>query len=211
MVNHKSYLTELNSVSSRWLSGFYSIYQKELAYWFKTYRWLSQLIIWMSITATPAIFATQDSASDRGISYLTLFIWLSGTLLSIGTIFLTQGIIIEEKLTQTLLWVFSKPLSATGFILGKFASYAVFLGTIALGIPAAVVLLVAIISGLPPQVSPINYLIAVFLVYFMVLFYLAATLMLGAIFNRTRNVTAIAFFHLYSRSQFQHCSLATSV
>jgi ABC-2 type transport system permease protein len=207
MIPHpKSYLSELEPVSKEWFVGFYPIYQKELSYWFRNYRWLSQLIIWMSLTAIPAVWTTQDSASDRGISYLTLFIWLSGTLTSIGTIFLVQGTIIEEKLTQTLLWVFAKPLSASGFILGKFASYAVLLGTIALGIPAISVFLVAIISGLPPQVSPINYLIAIFLLYLMVLFNLASTLMLGVIFERTRTVTAIAFFIFLAEASFSTIS-----
>lgn len=99
---HRSYLEKLKPVSGKWLTGFYPIYKKELAYWFKTYRWLAQLIIWLSITAVPALSATNDSSSARGISYLTLFIWLSGTLTSIGTIFLSQGMIVEEKLTQTL-------------------------------------------------------------------------------------------------------------
>ena len=40
------------------------------------------------------------------------------------------------------------------------------------------------------------------LVYLMVLFYLAATLMLGVIFNRTRNVTAIAFFIFIAEASF---------
>ena len=200
--SNKSYLAELKPVVSSWLAGFLPIYQKELAYWFKTYRWLAQLIIWMSVTATPAIFAVQDSTGDRGISYLTLFIWLSGTLTSLGTIFLTQGIIIEEKLTQTLVWVFAKPLSSEGFILAKFAAYAVFLGTIALGIPATVVLVVAIVAGLPPQVSLTNYLIAISLIYLMLLFYLASSLMLGAIFKRTRTVTAIAFTIFLAEASF---------
>lgn len=34
----ESYLSELKSVSQKWLPGFKPIYRKELAYWFKTYR-----------------------------------------------------------------------------------------------------------------------------------------------------------------------------
>lgn len=162
----------------------------------------------MSLTAIPAISATNDSSSDRGISYLTLFIWLSSVLTSIGTIFLAQGTIIEEKLSQTLLWVFAKPLSAAGFILGKFAAYGFFLGTIALGIPGIFVLLVAMVSGLPPQVSLINYAIAIFLVYLMVLFNLASTLTLGVIFERTRTVTAIAFLIFLAEASFNTTSFS---
>jgi ABC-2 type transport system permease protein len=176
------------------MRGFRPIYQKELTYWFGTHRWISQLIIWMSLTAVPAILMTPSSASDRGISYLTLFLWLGSTLLSIGTIVLAQGTIIEEKLTQTLLWIYSKPLSPTGFILAKFSAYAVCIGTLALAVPAVFVYVAAMVSGLPSQVSPLSYLVAVWMVYLVVLFILSLTLMLGSIFDQVRAVTAIALF-----------------
>jgi ABC-2 type transport system permease protein len=91
-----------------------------------------------------------------------------------------------------LLWVFSKPLSPTGFILAKFSAYAVFMGMIALAVPAIFIYVVAMLSGLSSQVSPLNYLMAIGMVYLVVLFILALTLMLGAIFERVRAVTAIA-------------------
>lgn len=152
----------------------------------------------MSLTAVPVIWMTPSSASDRSVSYLTLLLWLSNPLLSIGTIILAQGTIIEEKLTQTLLWVFSKPLSPAGFILAKFSAYAVFMGTIALAVPAIFTYAVALFSGLPSQISPLNYLIAIGMVYLVVLFILALTLMLGTIFERVRAVTAIALFIFFS-------------
>jgi ABC-2 type transport system permease protein len=186
--------SELQLVSDSWLRGFYPIYQKELAYWFGTGRWISQLIIWMSLTAVPAIWMTPSSATDRGVSFLTLFFWLGSTLMSIGTIILAQGTIIEEKLTQTLLWICSKPLSPAGFILAKFAAHAVFIGVIALGVPSVFTYGAAAIVGLPSQVSLLNCLVGVCMVYLVLLFTLALTLMLGVIFNRVGAVTAIALF-----------------
>lgn len=186
------YQSRLKPISGNGLRGFSPILRKELAYWFKNYRWISQLIIWMSLTAFPAIWMTPGGSEDQGISYLTLFLWFSSTLISIGAILFSQGTLIEEKLTQTLLWIFSKPLSPAGFILAKFSAYAVFLGIIALGAPAAVTYLIAAIAGLPPEVSLPNYLVAIGMVYLVVLFNLASTLMLGAIFNRLRAVSAIA-------------------
>lgn len=182
----------LQPVSNHWLRGFYPIYQKELAYWFGTGRWISQLIIWMSLTAVPAIWMTPSSTTDRGVSFLTLFLWLGSTLLSIGTIILVQGTIIEEKLTQTLIWICSKPLSRAAFILAKFAAHAILIGSIALGVPAIFTYLAAVFVGLPSQISLLNYLVGVCMVYMLLLFNLALTLMLGAIFNRVGAVTAIA-------------------
>lgn len=185
--------SELQPIVGGWLRGFRPIYHKELAYWFKTRRWVTQLIIWMSLTAFPAIGLTSGSTNDRGVAFVTLFLWLGSTLMSIGTIILAQGTIVEEKLTQTLLWICSKPLSPTGFILAKFAAHAVFIGVIVLGIPAIFTYIAAIVVGLPLR-SLLNYLAGVWMVYVVLLFILALTLMLGVIFNRVGAVTAIALF-----------------
>ncbi|MBD2021370.1 hypothetical protein H6F43_14410 [Leptolyngbya sp. FACHB-36] len=184
---------ELQPITSRRLRGFRPIYQKELAYWFGTQRWLSQLIIWLSLTVVPLVGLTPPT-SDRGISILTLFLWLGGTLMSIGTIVLAQGSIIEEKLTQTLLWICSKPLSSTALILAKFLAHAVFIGVIMLGGSAIFTYVAALIFGLPPQISLLNYLLGVWMIYLMLLFTLAFTLMLGTIFNRVGTVMAISLF-----------------
>ena len=195
-MSHKNLVDEsqLQRVSSSWLCGFRPIYQKELAYWFNPRRWISQLIIWMSLTALPAIWMTPGDAGDRGISFLTLFLWLGITLIPISTVILAQGAIIEEKLTQTLLWIYSKPLSTAGFILGKFAAYSVFIGVIALGVPGIFMYIAALVVGLPAQISLFNYLISVLMVYLVMLFTLALTMMLGVIFNQIRAVSAISLF-----------------
>jgi ABC-2 type transport system permease protein len=86
------------------------------------------------------------------------------------------------------------PLSPAGFILAKFSAYVVFMGMIALAVSAIVTYIAATISGLPPQVSPLNYLLAICMVYLLVLSTLALTLMLGTIFDRVRSVSAIALF-----------------
>lgn len=86
--------SELQRVPSSWLRGFYPIYQKELARWFGTGRWISQLIIWISLTALPAISlaaSNQAGSVGRGVSVLSLFIWLGTIPMSIGTIVLAQG------------------------------------------------------------------------------------------------------------------------
>lgn len=188
--------------SGRW-RGFYPIYHKELSYWFGTHRWITQLIIWLSLTAIPAIGMTPNYGNDRGVSYLISFLWLSSVLISTGTIVLAQGTVIEEKLTQTLLWICSKPLSMAGFVLAKFAAYAVFLGTIALGVPAIFIYGAAMIAGLPTSVSLFNYLIALWLIYLLLLFILALTLLLGVVFNRVGTVTAIALFIFFGGASLQ--------
>jgi ABC-2 type transport system permease protein len=188
---------ELQRVSSSWYRGFDAIYHKELAAWFGTHKWINQVIIWMSLALIPAI-SVPTIGKDRGVAVLSLFLWSGSNMMSIGTIILTQGTIVEEKLTQTLLWIFSKPLSPAGFILGKFAAYAVLIGSIVIGAPAIVVYCYAIFAGLPKTISIFNYLIGVLMVYLVLLFVLALTISLGVLFDKIAAVTAIALAIFFS-------------
>jgi ABC-2 type transport system permease protein len=188
---------EFQRIPHHWYRGFGAIYHKELAAWFGTHRWINQVIIWMALALTPAI-SVPTAAHDRGAAVLALFLWSGSNMMSIGTIILTQGTIIEEKLTQTLLWIFSKPLSPAGFILGKFAAYAVLIGAIVIGAPAIVVYLYALFAGLPASISIFNYIIGVLMVYLVLLFVLALTILLGVFFDKIAAVTAIALAIFFS-------------
>jgi ABC-2 type transport system permease protein len=190
--------SEFQRIPHRWYRGFDAIYHKELAAWFGTHKWINQVIIWMSLALTPALMVPPDGTHERGLSVLSLFLWSGSNMMSIGTIILNQGTIVEEKLTQTLLWIFSKPLSPAGFILGKFAAYAVLIGLIVIGAPAIVVYLYAIFAGLPASISIFNYVIGVLMVYLVLLFVLALTILLGVLFDKIAAVTAIALAIFFS-------------
>jgi ABC-2 type transport system permease protein len=197
---------ELQRVASSWYRGFNAIYRQELAAWFETHRWINQSIIWMALTLTPALMVPTAS-QDRGGAMLSLFLWSGSNMMSIGTIILTQGTIVTEKLTQTLLWIFSKPLSPAGFILGKFAAHAVFLGAIVIGAPAIVVYLIAMFVGLPTSISPVNYVVGVVMVYLVLLCVLALTILLGVIFDKIAAVTALALTIFFSGAGFPSTQL----
>lgn len=196
---------ELRRVSSHWARGFHSIYHKELSAWFGTHRWINQFIIWMALTLAPALMVPA-ATNDRGAAVLSLFLWSGSNMMSIGTILLTQGTIVEEKLTQTLMWIFSKPLSPAGFILGKFAAYAVFIGAIVIGAPSIVAYLYAIFAGLPTSISLLNYLVGVGMVYLVLLFVLALTILLGVLCDKIAAVTALALTIFFSGSSMQSIS-----
>jgi ABC-2 type transport system permease protein len=196
----------LQRVPSSWYRGFYAIYRKELAAWFGTHRWINQFIIWMALTLTPAILVP-TATNDRGASVLSLFLWSGSNMMSIGTVILTQGMIVEEKLTQTLLWIFSKPLSPAGFILGKFAAYAIFIGAIVIGAPAISAYIYATMVGLPANISVFNYLVGVWMIYLLLLFVLALTILLGVLFDKIAAVTAIALSIFFSGAGLKSTSL----
>jgi ABC-2 type transport system permease protein len=195
--------SELQRVASIWARGFHAIYHKEIAYWFGTHRWINQLMIWMSLAVIPPLTITPDGTRDRGVAILALFLWSGSNMMSIGTILLAQSTIIEEKLTQTLLWIFSKPLSPAGFILGKFAAYAVLIGAIVLGAPSIVAYIGSMMIGLPAKISVFNYLAAIWMLYLLLLFNLAIAILLRVLFNRTGAVTALSLLIFFSGSSLQ--------
>ncbi|MEM7713492.1 MAG: hypothetical protein AAF349_07935 [Cyanobacteria bacterium P01_A01_bin.68] len=181
--------------AKNWLRGFYPIFKKELFRRLGNKRWILSLIIWMSLSAVPTISLAGGNSSpsvSQGLGMLSLFLWLGTTPMWIGTIVISQGAIVEEKLTQTLFWIFSKPLSGSAFVLGKFAAYALFIAVMMLGIPALAVGLFAVLYGLT-----INYLLgyisSILMIYLLLLFILSLTLMLGTFFQKISSVTAITF------------------
>jgi ABC-2 type transport system permease protein len=204
IVNQKTVnRSELNLVAGSWARGFNSIYRKELASFFKTRSWTIQLLIWLTLTViipawiTLSInFGLLSSDGNRGRGIILSFFGPCSIMILVGVILLAQGLIMEEKLGKTLLWIFSKPLSATGFILGKFAACAVFIAAIVIGGPGLIAFITAKSIGLAAETSTWNYLAGLMMLYLMALFFLALTIMLGVLLNNTRGVigTALLIF-----------------
>jgi ABC-2 type transport system permease protein len=197
---------DLQPVIGSWVRGFHSIYCKELAYLFGTRRWVSQLFIWIGLGAFSPIMmilSNPDAGKDRGVAVLTLFLWSGSNMMSIGTTLLAQGTIVEEKLAQTCLWIFSKPLSPAGFILAKFAAYAVFIALLVLGVPSIVAYIAAMILGLPAQISLLNFFAGVGMLYLVLIFVLSLTILMGVLFDRQAAVMASTLSIFFGGSTLQ--------
>lgn len=186
----------IKSSGKNWLRGFYPIFRKELFRRFSNKRWIPSLVTWISISAIPTISLVLGGDStpslDKGIGVISLFLWLGTAPMSIGTIVISQGAIVEEKLTQTLLWIFSKPLSGSAFILAKFAAYAVYIAVMMLGIPAFLVAIIALTLGISFNLL-LSFIVGLMMIYLFLLFILALTLMLGTFFQKISFVSAAAF------------------
>jgi ABC-2 type transport system permease protein len=198
----------LHPIANHLARGFKSIYQRELGAFFRVRSWTVQFAIWLTLlVALPTwgllLFSTRMGNNINGSGSGILKYFLSGVgslIISIGVILLAQGLIIDEKSTKTLSWVFSKPLSATGFILGKFAASAVFIATIIVGGPGLVALITAKIIGLSPTVSTLGYLAGLGILYLTVLFFLAMSIMMGTIFKNSRAVTGFSLLVMFAGS-----------
>jgi ABC-2 type transport system permease protein len=198
----------LHPIANHWARGFKSIYQRELGSFFRVRSWTVQLAIWLTLlvglpTWSLMLFPFRIGGNGYGPGISIIEYFLSGfgsLMIGIGVILLAQGLIIDEKSTKTLAWVFSKPLSATGFILGKFAACAVFIAIIIIGGPGIVAFITAKILGLSPTASTINYLAGLGIIYLTVLFFLAMSIMMGTIFKNSRAVTGLSLLVMFAGS-----------
>jgi ABC-2 type transport system permease protein len=122
-----------------WLAGFGNLLAKELGEWFRTRRWLWQLLIWLFIINGFVAFMlfVIPFLQSQGMQVVGLgdtdqippevlgFYWAFPLMIFLGipgVIILAQDEIIQEKQTGTAAWIISKPASRSAFILTKLLS-----------------------------------------------------------------------------------------
>ena len=70
----------VKSSTNTWRRGFYPIFRKELVRFFGNKRWVSSLVLWMSLSAAPTIsliaVGGSSLSANKGIALLSLFLWL---------------------------------------------------------------------------------------------------------------------------------------
>jgi len=185
-----------------WLGGFGNMLGKELADWFGTHRWLTQMVLWLVIINGLMAFIifvvpnfdpeevlyTPEAKLAEGLALYFGFSVLLGT---IGAIILAQDEVIQEKQTGTAAWILTKPVSRSSFILTKLLSnlvgVALFIGLI----PGAVAYLELYLNtGMFLSVMP--FLMGIGAVLLNLAFYLALVIMLGTLFEERGPVLGVA-------------------
>jgi ABC-2 type transport system permease protein len=187
-----------------WLAGFGNMLAKELGEWFRTLRWLWQLLIWLTLIngfiafflfvvplITPAEVQAEGTIPPE---VMGLVLYFSITVMggSIGIIILAQDEIIQEKQSGTAAWILSKPAARQSFILSKLLS----------NIAGALVFIVAL-PGLVAlgefylathRVAPLlPFLAGLGVVMLALVFYVSLVILLGVLFESRGPVLAIAF------------------
>ena len=196
---------------SGWLAGFGNMLAKELGEWFRTRRWIWQLLIWLIIidgfvvlmlfvlpalaAMMPALKPTVD-ATFAGLppevwglsSYFTL-LGFAGVL---GVVILAQDEIIQEKQTGTAAWILSKPASRQAFILTKLLSNiigALVFIVLVPGLVAWILNYLATHTGVPLA----TFLAGVGVFMLGLIFYISLVILLGVLFESRGPVLGIAF------------------
>jgi ABC-2 type transport system permease protein len=200
---------------SGWLAGFENMLTKELGEWFRTRRWLWQLLIWTAFingftgliffilpaistifpTAKPMIdqlveaFAIFPQPEDNCVFYFFSMLIMTGVF---GVIILAQDEIIQEKQSGTAAWILSKPAARQGFILTKLLSNIIGILVFMIAIPGMVAQ--AEIYLLARQVMPlVPFMAACGVTLLVLVFYLCLVIMLGVLFESRGKVLGVTF------------------
>lgn len=204
-------------VSSRgWLQGFGNLFANENERWWKTRRWLVQVLIWLVVAngflAIGLLTASRSAEADAAVKErlveqgkdpaalpapmtaqeagALLFFIALGMGAAAGVVVLGQDAIVGEKQSGTAGWVLSKPASRPAFILSRLAAYALgILGTMIIVQGAAAYIVFAVLSNSAPGLLP--FLGAMGLAFLVLFFYLTLSIMLGTLFNSRGAVVGI--------------------
>jgi ABC-2 type transport system permease protein len=179
-----------------WRAGLASLVRKELQEWWGTPTWWRQVFIWLVLLNglwALVLFTTPPEVQNGpGVEVFTI---LSGIFAPLGVIIFLGGAIVNEKLTGTVAWILSKPVSRGSFVLSKLAAHSLnFLITIIV-VPGIVGYLEASAAGLNLPLLP--FVVGLGLLYLNLLFYLSLTLMLGTFFRSPTPVIAIPVLLLF--------------
>ena len=188
--------------------GFTNLLRKENRAWWGTRRWWINALLWpviicgllanMLFVPTIANLATDaDIARAGGLTAhimlmgLSVFFEFGITALAIGTIVLSQDLIINEKQSGIAEWLLSKPIARRSYILAKLTANALPILILLVGLPSALGYgMLSLRLGEPFPLMP--FLSATGIMVLHTLFYLTLTLMLGTLFNSRGPILAFA-------------------
>ena len=196
---------------SGWLAGFGNMLAKELGEWFRTRRWIWQLLIWLIIidgfvvlmlfvlpalaAMMPALKPTVD-ATFAGLppevwglsSYFTL-LGFAGIL---GVVILAQDEIIQETQSGTAAWILSKPSARQSFILTKLLSNMIGALVFIIALPA-VVFIGEVYLDTHQVVSLLPFLAGLGIFTLTLFFYISLVIMLGVLFESRGSILGVSF------------------
>lgn len=191
------------------LRGFSNLFSKENRAWWGTRRWWINALLWTvllgGLTAImlfgpneEVLEATEAEIAQAGgvVGYtlwvgLNVFFQFGVSVLAIGTIILSQDLIIGERQSGVAEWLLSKPVTRRAYVLAKMAAHAVPILVLLVGLPSVVVYgLLSLRMGSPFPPAPFLSGVGIMTVH--TLFYFTLTLMLGTIFTHRGPILGIA-------------------
>lgn len=178
--------------------GLKNLVNKENREWISGWSWLVHGVVWLLLVAglplVVGFIRAQGDNPARDVNEIgALLYFVMGSVATvIAVVAKTQSAIIGEKQMGTAAWVLSKPTSRKAFVLAKLVVHFRWLLILTLGVPGVVFYaIMPAISGLPIPILP--FLGGFGILALGMLFYLALSLLLGAVFGSRGPVAALVF------------------
>lgn len=193
------------------LTGFGNLVSRESRKWWRTRRWLVQIIVWLFILVGFTLFGlyvmpdlvmqTEQAMAEAERSGAEMMspeefqrdvpnalFGLAAFALPVGIIVLTQNQVFAEKRSGVTAWIMSKPVARPAYLLAKLVADGI-------GIILLMVLLPLTIAYLPLAstlgIDPGSYILAMGLLLILLLFYQTLTLMMSVLGSSTEAILAI--------------------
>lgn len=182
--------------TSGWTTGFGNLFGKEMRSWWRTKRWLVHVVLWQVVITGLILLISLESRNEGTPSsaianVMEVFFQAGGFFSLIGAILVTQGAIVGERKSGTAAWVLTKPTTRKSFVLSKFVAITISFLFLSLVLTSVSVLIICkVVFGQIPV--PAHFLEALGILALHQVFYIAATLMLGTLFNARGPVAGVA-------------------
>ena len=185
-----------------WRRGMGNLLRGELSSWFKTRKWLKQILIWLLIINLILFFtviglgeAVKEAAAagepPPDVDTPMLYGIFGGMFVAFGVMVAMQRVLVGEKRDGTAAWVLSKPVTRTAFVVSRLVGNTLGILLTAVLVPGAVAYLT--IGMLTPLgwLPPLDYLAGMAVISLSAFFWLTLTLMMGTFFEKSGGVIAI--------------------
>ncbi|QBD76801.1 hypothetical protein EPA93_12620 [Ktedonosporobacter rubrisoli] len=193
-----------NKDANGWSAGLLPMWRQESRLWWGHLGWLKSCVIWLILINGFQALVLSDAAGKKSFDVGEILFELNIVSLmfyGIGTILAGQGKIIDDKQSQIVSWLLSKPLSRVSFILSKYAALTGMLPTMIL-LPSLVTFIL-IYLRLGVWATPSQILLTILWEVVVVLLLYSLTLLLGTLFMKRSLVAGIGIISTFILMQLE--------
>ncbi len=180
-----------------WRRGLSNLMRAGHNSWWKTKTWWVHALIWTAAINFVLAGIMWGAGQVAAVDAVSIYCLFAGLFPAVAIIIIMQGAIVGEKQDGTAAWVLSKPASRVAYILSKLVPNA-------LGMGVTMVLFPAIGAFIQFRIAHIDITLGNFVLGWLVIvlhlaFFLALSVMLGAIFNKRGAVIGISLGLLFGQ------------